>query len=69
MKNDKQESADKIVGSTDGLADSDCLSCGEGEPNGECQNSKRQCGHHCNHSWTHDMCCWCSKEYGEAANV
>jgi hypothetical protein len=32
---------------------------------GECLKSKRDCGHHCNHSWTHDECCWCGKEWGE----
>lgn len=25
-----------------------------------CQN-----GIHCNHSWSHDKCCWCGKEWGE----
>ena len=37
----------------------DCISCGEGVPRNECPNSKRTCGHHCNHSWTHDACDWC----------
>ena len=68
MTDDKNSGADKIVGASDGLAASDCISCSEGEPKGECQHSKRQCGHHCNHSWTHDACCWCGKEYGEADN-
>jgi hypothetical protein len=42
-----------------------CTSCGEGSPKNECPNSKRSCGHHCNHAWTHDQCCWCGKEFGE----
>lgn len=43
----------------------ECGSCGEGSPNGECPKSKRPCGHHCNHVWTHDACDWCGKEFGE----
>lgn len=42
----------------------ECWSCGEGYPIDECPTSKRQCGHHCNHVWTHDECCWCGKEFG-----
>lgn len=42
----------------------DCYSCGEGMPGGECPNSKRACGHHCNCSWVHDHCHWCGKEFG-----
>lgn len=39
-----------------------CLECIEGEEEDcTCPNSKRECGHHCNHSWTHDECCWCGK--------
>lgn len=30
----------------------------------ECPNSKRSCGHHCNHSWSHEHCHWCDKEWG-----
>lgn len=45
--------------------DDDCASCGEGMPRDECPQSKRPCGHHCNHSWTHDGCDWCGKEFGE----
>ena len=41
-----------------------CGSCGE-SPEGECPASKRPCGHHCNHVWTHDACDWCGKEFGE----
>lgn len=38
----------------------DCISCEEEDPKGECPQSQRpSCGHHCNHSWTHDVCCWC----------
>lgn len=38
-----------------------CYTCGEVEDalRGECPNSKRECGHHCNCTWIHDSCCWC----------
>ena len=39
----------------------DCPSCGEGMPRGDCPQSKRVCGHHCTHTWTHDSCCWCKQ--------
>lgn len=42
---------------------SECYSCGELDE--RCSKSDRKCGHHCNHSWTHDWCCWCGKEWGE----
>jgi hypothetical protein len=42
-----------------------CSSCGENMPKNECLSSKRKCGHHCNHSWSHDSCCWCGKEWRE----
>lgn len=42
----------------------ECASCGE-LPKNDCKESKRPCGHHCNHSWTHDKCCWCGKEFGD----
>lgn len=42
----------------------ECGSCGE-SPEGECPESKRPCGHHCNHVWTHDVCDWCGIEFGE----
>jgi len=46
--------------------DKECITCEEGYPkNNECPKSKRPCGHHCNHSWTHDECCWCGKEFRE----
>lgn len=41
-----------------------CASCGEDAP--LCPKSKRACGHHCNHSWSHDHCCWCGEEFGES---
>lgn len=43
----------------------DCTSCHEGRPKNECPESKRKCGHHCNHSWSHETCCWCGQEFGE----
>jgi len=45
--------------------DDECISCSEGLEQNECPQSKRVCGHHCNHSWSHDQCCWCNKEFGE----
>jgi hypothetical protein len=44
----------------------DCISCGEERPRNECPKSLSSCGHHCNHSWTHDICDWCGKKFGEA---
>lgn len=43
----------------------DCASCGEGESE-RCPSGQSECGHHCNHSWSHDRCCWCGQEFGEA---
>jgi hypothetical protein len=53
--------------------DEDCFSCEEDcDPNNpidydnyKCSKSKRECGHHCNHVWTHEECCWCGMEFGE----
>lgn len=42
---------------------SECNTCSEPIFEDEkCPNSEKPCGHHCNHSWTHDHCCWCGKE-------
>lgn len=49
-------------------ADPECASCGEGNPPNECPKSKRPCGHHCNHSWSHASCDWCGEEFGEDEN-
>ena len=44
----------------------ECGSCGDDNcPPNECPKSKRPCGHHCNHSWSHDACCWCGVQFGE----
>jgi len=44
----------------------ECSSCGEEcATSMECPHSKRPCGHHCNHSWSHDHCCWCGEEFGD----
>ena len=49
---------------------SDCSSCLEGGiPRNECPQSKRECGHHCNHAWSHEHCCWCDQEVGEEEQV
>lgn len=45
--------------------DKECISCEEEQPFNECPKSKRNCGHHCNHVWSHDSCCWCGKEFNE----
>lgn len=51
---------------TDHLGQFDgCLSCGEGMPAGECPSSKRPCGHHCDCSWTQDVCDWCGAVFGD----
>lgn len=42
-----------------------CGTCGEGPPEGECPQSKRPCGHHCNHVWDDGACHWCGKVFGE----
>lgn len=39
-------------------ADDGCISCSE-TTEYTCAGSRRKCLHHCNHSWTHDACCWC----------
>lgn len=36
-----------------------CSACGEQCPRNECPASPLRCGHHCNHSWSHEICCWC----------
>lgn len=44
----------------------DCDDCG-GPPAGEpetCPKSEKPCGHHCNHSWSHEHCHYCGKEWG-----
>lgn len=43
----------------------ECISCGEEIPEGDCPQSKRPCGHHCDCSWIHDICHWCGAEFGE----
>lgn len=48
----------------------ECASCGYPMIEaGECPQSKRPCGHRCNHSWTHDECCWCGQEFGECESA
>jgi hypothetical protein len=47
-----------------------CICCEESDPDelgGDfvCPQSKRPCGHHCNHVWSHEICCWCGKEWFE----
>lgn len=43
-----------------------CDSCANlGAERQVCPASERDCGHHCNHSWSHERCCWCGEEWGE----
>jgi hypothetical protein len=42
-----------------------CASCGEVMDQDDCPKSERPCGHHCNHSWESDVCCWCGQTVGE----
>jgi GT2 family glycosyltransferase len=48
------------------LEGAECDSCGADldEFDAVCPKSKRPCGHHCNHSWSHEKCHWCGKEWG-----
>lgn len=48
------------------IATDDCATCGE-TPNAveKCPKAQRPCGHHCNHVWESDTCCWCGKTFGE----
>lgn len=60
--------------------DEHCLSCEQSHGNPlplppvhverqRCPASKRVCGHHCNHSWSHDHCDWCGETWGEQGPV
>lgn len=43
-----------------------CETCRQAEAHRHpCERSRRMCGHHCNHSWTHDACCWCGEEWSD----
>lgn len=45
----------------------ECMTCTDGseaDKADKCPNSKRECGHHCDCSWSQDKCCWCGKEFG-----
>ena len=51
------------------MTDDECGSCGEdGTDINECPKSKRPCGHHCNCSWTQDVCHWCGATFDEPIN-
>lgn len=43
----------------------DCDTCGSGQEHERCPNSQKSCGHHCDHTWTHDTCCWCGAVFGD----
>lgn len=48
----------------------DCTTCSEGEGvKGECSGSERVCGHHCNHIWSQDECCWCPAQIDENGDL
>ena len=50
--------------------DDECISCAE-DPDIDnyndykCPKSKRPCGHHCNHLWSHEECCWCGLVFAQ----
>lgn len=48
--------------------DVECISCGSKHAD-KCPKSRRPCGHHCNHSWSHGECCWCWKLWDEEPEV
>lgn len=50
---------------TGGMSEKDCASCLDDQPNDACPKSERECGHHCNHAYSHDECCWCGEQFGE----
>lgn len=50
------------VAARDLFSINDCVSCSEGIERNECPSSKRECGHHCNHIWPQEACCWCGLE-------
>jgi hypothetical protein len=45
--------------------DERCDSCRESLRTDVCPSSLKTCGHHCNHSWSHERCCWCGREWGD----
>ena len=61
-----KEEMKKIDIKNPAAANAVCSSGAEGIPKHECTNSNRACGHHCNHSWEQDKCCWCGAEFGES---
>lgn len=63
----ESESESKFTLTSVDTLDDECVTCGEqcGIPLNECPKSRRSCGHHCNHTWTHDVCCWCGWEVDE----
>lgn len=48
-------------------SDLDCITCEAllNEPIDRCPKSRKKCGHHCDHAWTHDQCCWCRAVFGD----
>lgn len=52
---------------TDAIEPDECGSCTPGvddvSDTPACPESKRPCGHHCNHVWTHDECHWCGETW------
>ena len=47
----------------------ECGSCGGEFEDDKCPKSKRPCGHHCNHVWTHDACDWCGVRFCDDACI
>lgn len=50
-----------------GVFDEECDSCSVVDE--VCPASEKACGHHCNHSWSHERCCWCGQEWGEESDA
>ena len=60
---------DEYMLEVDHVDDVSCLDCEQDEPDHVCTKSKKLCGHHCNHGWTHHACCWCKESWGGVEEV
>lgn len=48
----------------DRLTGPPCEDCVNEETRGDfCSKSEKSCEHHCDHSWSHDVCCWCGEKW------
>jgi hypothetical protein len=65
---------DIIAGALLEMEENDCVTCSEirgtmAELRDMCPESDRPCGHHCNHLWQSDCCCWCGVQIDEDGNL